>query len=230
MPPSSSLSLLSCVCKSRATSYLFDFDSGDLRGLVLSCRTVKEEVYHEMRKIVHKVRDQLQPRWLFDLAFHIPFPARLFKSGELIIEVPYLPGDLVMWYSYDDPQTKSMCQSFTEHGAFGLGARTVLLRITQVTGTSNLEHEQAARIRARDEASDESTEPEDYTAMVLWMYHRLSTDHSPLSRRPEKMEVRLKHGGHQQRHRWTAFRMWSGRRNTDGDMIFEAVTHPTGPA
>ena len=72
-----------------------DLDRGDLQGLVLCCHKIKDEVYYEMNKIAQRACDKLQDRWSFNEPFAIPFPASLFRTGELIVEVPFLSGNLV---------------------------------------------------------------------------------------------------------------------------------------
>jgi hypothetical protein len=116
-----------------------NIDRGDLKGLVLSCRTIKDEVYDEMQKIARKARDQLQARWPFEERFGIPFPARLFRTGELVIEAPYLPGKWVPEVTMNSESIESVQQKFAKRGGFALGAERVLLHIVEVRGTPSLE-------------------------------------------------------------------------------------------
>jgi hypothetical protein len=107
---------------------------------VLSCRSIKNGVYYEMQTLAQKARNQLQARWPFEERIEIPFPARLFRTGELIIEVPYLLGKLVFSsWDNDDELMNKLPQKFSKQGGFALGAQSVLLQITQVETTLSLE-------------------------------------------------------------------------------------------
>ena len=80
-------------------------DSGDIRGLVLSCKTVKDEVCHEMRKEIAKLYDWVTKEWPFTEKPRIAFQGRLFRSKmELVIEVPYLPAATL--FGHDEQSAK----------------------------------------------------------------------------------------------------------------------------
>jgi hypothetical protein len=113
-------------------SYLLplDLDCCDLLGLVLCCRTIKEEVYHEMSKLVRRCSERLQSRWPFNKPFNMSYPARALKTKELVIQVPYYNNGQSCDLSEEIAPTPSeRVSKFRQEGAFDVGARRVLLRI-----------------------------------------------------------------------------------------------------
>jgi hypothetical protein len=113
-------------------SYLLplDLDRWNLLSLVLCCRTIKEETYHEMGKLVKKCAEQLESRWPFDERFNMPFPALAFQTKQLVIQVPHFSNGHSSNLSSEIGKISSArMYKFRQGGAFDVGARLVLLRI-----------------------------------------------------------------------------------------------------
>jgi hypothetical protein len=113
-------------------SYLLplDLDSWNLLGLVLSCRTIKDEVYYEMHKLVQRSSERLQTRWPFDKPFNMPFPGLAFNTKQLVIEGPHFSnGESSNLFDEIAPEPSARIDNLKKDGAFDVGARRVLLRI-----------------------------------------------------------------------------------------------------
>lgn len=108
----------------------FDINYNDLRGLVMSCRTLKDEVYQEMSGHVQKARHRLQVRWPFDKDFNIPFPGLAFKTKQLLVEVPYYSNGQVHNIQTEMARGEQIgVRDFTQQGAFDLDVKCVVLHI-----------------------------------------------------------------------------------------------------
>jgi hypothetical protein len=230
-----SLLTIAAELRLRIYDYLLplDVDRGDLHGLVLSCRTIKDEVYYEMQKLTQKARDQLQARWPFDVRFEIPFPARLFRTGELVIEVPYLPSKLLRDLSGGDEAVESFQEDFTKRGGFSLGAQYVLLHVTQVEGTPSMEAEAAAYILGYVEtptnyyADDELS----YIRNGIRLYMSVSEETlvPELIGGPETIDVGLKYRSYSTTDESSDVRIYCGRRGTSsGSKSWLITPHPFG--
>ncbi|KAF2827101.1 hypothetical protein CC86DRAFT_416966 [Ophiobolus disseminans] len=177
-----------------------NLDRGDLRGLVVSCRTVKDEVYHEMAKVAQKARDELQARWPFEEPFAIPFLARLFRTGELLVEVPYLGGILVHDFARGPRSEARPGIGLAQQGGFALGARRVLLYVTQVENTAPLKHQEAEFARMIKVFWHINTCPPDrYLAFLLQLYIDTCNVDIECEGGSEEAEIRQNYVGHEER-------------------------------
>jgi hypothetical protein len=75
-----------------------DANKSDLKGLVLSCRTIKEEVYYETKKMLRKIDQDIQSRWPAGVAegfkvYSFITPGGLLSKQDIVVEVPYLTHD-----------------------------------------------------------------------------------------------------------------------------------------
>jgi hypothetical protein len=93
----------------------------------------------------------------------MPFPARLFRTGELVIELPHLPGELVRELSRSPGLRKSIQEEFAKRGGFALRAQRMFLHVPEVEGTPSLKAGEAT-YNAMDSFSNY---PDEYVAWVL---------------------------------------------------------------
>jgi hypothetical protein len=178
-----------------------------------------------MQKIARKAHDQLQARWPFEVRFEIPFPARLFGTGELVIEAPYLPGKWVAGITMNHESIESVQEEFARRGGFALGAERVLLHITEVRGTTSME--------AGKSTYKPNREPiylDEYIATVLWIYMKISRDHVQRVDQPKTMEVRLKHGGQHKRDASSLLEQYSFSWDEEGKEAMMYEPHHLGSA
>jgi hypothetical protein len=171
-------------------SYLIplDIEYHDLQGLIMSCRTIKEEVYDSMRSCVQKSRNRLQARWPFDKPFKIPFPGFAFKTKQLLVEVPYYSsGQVFNMHAEMMRKENIMLENFMQEGAFDLGARSVVLRITAldaVQTTAPIPFYRLPPPRPGERAEKEAP-------LLLKLYLRLCLSGSLHKKVPEQMSFVL---------------------------------------
>jgi hypothetical protein len=63
---------------------------------VLSCRTIQDEVYHEMTKEVQKIQEDMASRWPLPQPLEFPSFERHPMLKELVVEVPFLPWAMLI--------------------------------------------------------------------------------------------------------------------------------------
>jgi len=173
-----------------------------------------------MEKVARQARDQLHERWPFEERFAIPFPARLFRTGDLVIEVPYLSGKSIanlMWGEWDVEKRPEI--NFGRRGGFDLGARRLILHITQVDGTPSSELQEAEFLRFGGPPSASFGYVFYLTRFYMAMCNARCKATSKYAGRPQEIGIRLKEGG-SIGEGWASF---SATRNANGLMEFHGT-------
>ncbi|KAH3905432.1 hypothetical protein HBH56_217610 [Parastagonospora nodorum] len=187
-PHANSLLTLPVELRLQIYSYLIPLDTEHthLCGLVMSCRTIKYELYDDMRNYIQKIRALLDARWPFDKPFNIPFPGLAFKSKQLLIEVPYYSSGRT--HNIEFREEKVRLHDFVSQGAFDLGVKRVVLHVKAF----DVQHTDAPipYYRVPPPRPGERVEKKE-ASHLMKMYLRLAMEGAFLRAQPEEMSVVL---------------------------------------
>jgi len=152
----------------------------------MSCRTIKQELYDDMRNYIQKSRALLLARWPFDKPFNIPFPGLAFKSKQLLIEVPYYSNGRTQAIEVHEAKVK--LQDFVSQGAFDLGAKRVVLHVKALDvqhTDAPIPHYRVPPLRPGERVQKKEA------PNLMKMYLRFAMEGAYLRTQPEEMSVVL---------------------------------------